>query len=42
MLLTKALKNHYGNGTEEENEAIAKFLMDKFKFDVTGSKQISS
>ncbi|KAF3047539.1 hypothetical protein E8E12_010151 [Didymella heteroderae] len=40
MLLAKALKNHYGNGTDEENKAIAKFLTDRYKFDVTGTKQI--
>ncbi|KAF3049989.1 hypothetical protein E8E11_008101 [Didymella keratinophila] len=42
MLLAKALKGHYSKGTDEENEAIAKFLMDKYKFDVIGTKQISS
>jgi flavin reductase (DIM6/NTAB) family NADH-FMN oxidoreductase RutF len=42
MLLAKALKDHYGNGTDEENKAVAKFLMDKYNFNVTGSKQVSS
>lgn len=33
-LMAKALKNHYGNGTREENEAIAAFLKDRYGFDV--------
>ena len=34
MLMAKALKNHYGNGTDEENQAIATFLKDRYGFDV--------
>ncbi|KAH6637573.1 flavin reductase like domain-containing protein [Boeremia exigua] len=34
-LLAKALTQHYGNGTDEENQAIASFLKDRFGFDVT-------
>ncbi|XPS68481.1 hypothetical protein M3J09_000768 [Ascochyta lentis] len=33
-LMAKALKNHHGNGTDEENEAIAFFLQDRYGFDV--------
>jgi flavin reductase (DIM6/NTAB) family NADH-FMN oxidoreductase RutF len=34
-LLAKELKNHYGKGTEAENQAIAKFLKDTYNFDVS-------
>lgn len=33
-LFAKALKNHYGHGTDEENKAIAAFLQDQYNFDV--------
>lgn len=41
MLVAKALKDHHGKGRDEENKAVAKFLMDKYKFDVTATAQIS-
>lgn len=37
MLMAKALKKHYGNGTDEENHAIATCLKDRFGIDVTRS-----
>ncbi|KAF1843954.1 uncharacterized protein K460DRAFT_397141 [Cucurbitaria berberidis CBS 394.84] len=33
-LVAKELKNHYGNGTEEENRGIAKYLKEVYNFDV--------
>ncbi|CAO2656363.1 Nn.00g051660.m01.CDS01 [Neocucurbitaria sp. VM-36] len=33
-LIAKELLNHYGNGTEEENKAIAEFLKETYNFDV--------
>ncbi|KAJ4384499.1 hypothetical protein N0V86_000098 [Didymella sp. IMI 355093] len=38
MLLAKALKNHYGKGSAEENKAIAVFLQDRYGFDVTAAR----
>lgn len=35
MLMAKALKKHYGNGTEEENQAIATWFNDRYGVDVT-------
>jgi len=34
-LIAKELKNHYGKGTDEENEGIAKYLKETYDFDVT-------
>lgn len=34
-LVAKELKNHYGKGTDEENEGIAKYLKETYDFDVT-------
>jgi hypothetical protein len=34
-LVAKELKNYYGSGTEEENQAIAKYLKETYSFDVT-------
>ncbi|EUC48389.1 hypothetical protein COCMIDRAFT_34076 [Bipolaris oryzae ATCC 44560] len=34
-LVAKELKRHYGNGSEEENAAIAKYLKEVYEFDVT-------
>lgn len=34
-LIAKELKRHYGNGTEEENKGIAKYLKETYSFDVT-------
>jgi flavin reductase (DIM6/NTAB) family NADH-FMN oxidoreductase RutF len=34
-LVAKELKRHYGNGTEEENAGIAKYLKEMYNFDVT-------
>ncbi|KAF2630043.1 hypothetical protein BU25DRAFT_336238 [Macroventuria anomochaeta] len=42
MLMAKALKNHYGNGTDEENQAIATFLKDRYKFDVARKTAVVS
>lgn len=36
MLVADALKKHYGSGTEEEDQAIAAFLKERYNFDVTG------
>ncbi|KAJ4984065.1 putative oxidoreductase [Stagonosporopsis vannaccii] len=36
VLVANALKKKYGNGTEEENQAIATFLKERYDFDVTG------
>lgn len=41
MLVAKALKNHYGNATEQENEAIATFLKDRYGFDVVRKAAVS-
>ncbi|KAJ4363776.1 hypothetical protein N0V95_000970 [Ascochyta clinopodiicola] len=41
-LVAKALKNHYGNGTEEENEAIAFFLKDRYGFDVVARSVVAT
>lgn len=41
-LVAKALKNHYGNGTEEENHAIAAFLEDRYGFDVVSRSAVVS
>jgi hypothetical protein len=42
MLVAKALKNHYGNGTNEENHAIATFLKDRYGFDVISRSVVVS
>jgi hypothetical protein len=42
MLVAKALKNHYGNGTNEENHAIATFLKDRYGFDVISRSAVVS
>ncbi|KAL1800127.1 hypothetical protein ACET3X_000469 [Alternaria dauci] len=34
-LVAKELKSYYGSGTEEENQAIAKYLKETYGFDVT-------
>jgi hypothetical protein len=34
-LVAKELKNYYGSGTAEENQAIAKYLKETYSFDVT-------
>ncbi|EFQ90514.1 hypothetical protein CFE70_005537 [Pyrenophora teres f. teres 0-1] len=34
-IIAKELKNHYGKGTDEENEGIAKYLKETYDFDVT-------
>ena len=34
-LVAKELKRHYGNGSEEENAGIAKYLKEVYEFDVT-------
>ncbi|KAG9192447.1 hypothetical protein G6011_11181 [Alternaria panax] len=34
-LVAKELKNYYGNGTEEEDKAIAKYLKETYSFDIT-------
>jgi flavin reductase (DIM6/NTAB) family NADH-FMN oxidoreductase RutF len=34
-LVAKELRNYYGKGTEEENNAINKYLLDTYGFDVT-------
>lgn len=39
-LIAKALKTHYGHGTDEENEAIATFLKEQYNFDVV-SKSVT-
>ena len=42
MLVAKALKNHYGNGTGDENQAIATFLKDRYGFDVVSRSAVVS
>jgi hypothetical protein len=34
-LVAKELKSYYGKGTEEENQAIARYLKEEYDFDVT-------
>ncbi|EDU45859.1 Flavin-Reduct domain-containing protein [Pyrenophora tritici-repentis] len=34
-IVAKELKNHYGKGTDEENQGIAKYLKETYDFDVT-------
>lgn len=34
-LVAKELKGYYGNGTEEENQAIARYLKETYSFDIT-------
>jgi hypothetical protein len=41
-LLAKELKKHYGNGTDEENEAIADFLLNRYDFDVISKTAAAS
>ncbi|KAF2685661.1 hypothetical protein K458DRAFT_262014, partial [Lentithecium fluviatile CBS 122367] len=36
ILVAKALRNHYGKGTPEENDAIKAFLKSQYNYDVVG------